>query len=120
MRLLARHGFAIEGAAALFRDVQAGQHVEQRGLARAVRADQRVQFARRDIQRHPVGRGKPAEAAHQFAGCQRGGRGHRSGRHTDASLTSALLAWAFWAGACPAGHSHASAPSSNASANGQE
>ncbi|KAG1088480.1 hypothetical protein G6F40_013492 [Rhizopus arrhizus] len=84
--------------------LQGGQCAHQRGLARAVRADQRVQFARRDIQRHPVGRGKPAEAAHQFAGSQRGGRGHRSGRHTDASLTSALLAWAFWAGACPAGH----------------
>ncbi|KAG1242293.1 hypothetical protein G6F68_016260 [Rhizopus microsporus] len=70
MRLLARHGFAIEGAAALFRDVQAGQHVEQRGLARAVRADQPINLALLDIETDVRQGLQAAEALAQALGLQ--------------------------------------------------
>ena len=43
-----------------------GELADQRGLAGAVRADDRVQFARRDIERQVVGRDDAAEPPHQI------------------------------------------------------
>src|SRR5690606_20341378 len=45
MRLQAGKRGTVEHAAAFLGDIQAGQHVEQRGLAGAVRADQAIDFA---------------------------------------------------------------------------
>src|SRR5690606_22193642 len=50
VRLATGQRRAVERAAPLLGDIEAGQHVEQRGLARAVRADQPVDFARADVE----------------------------------------------------------------------
>src|SRR5690606_4510315 len=50
MRLAAGERRAVERAAPFLRDIEAGQHVEQRGLARAVRADQAVDLARANVE----------------------------------------------------------------------
>ena len=49
-----------------------GQLADQRGLAGAVRADDRVQLARRDIEREIVGRDDAAEAADQVFDAEQG------------------------------------------------
>ena len=70
MRLLARHGLTIEGAGAVLRDIQAGQHVEQRGLARAVGADQAVDLALLNVEADVRQGLQAAEAFAQSLGLQ--------------------------------------------------
>ncbi len=53
----------LNGAAG--RLVEAGQAVENGGLARAVRADQRDDLLRAQLQRHVIDRQQAAEAHHQ-------------------------------------------------------
>ncbi|MNQ47149.1 hypothetical protein D3C85_609840 [compost metagenome] len=60
---------------------RAGQQVNQRGLARAVRPDQGVDLARVQGQRHIVGGHQRAEPAHQPAGLQGGRPALRGGVH---------------------------------------
>src|SRR3954463_11765839 len=64
------------GAAKAYRAARngerAGDEVEQRGLAGAVRADQAVDRAALDAQVHRIDRGQPAEAAAQARGFEKG------------------------------------------------
>jgi hypothetical protein len=55
---------AFEPGAALLWAIEAVEHVEEGGLARAVRSDQADQLARLDLERHLVERGQAAKAFH--------------------------------------------------------
>jgi len=62
MRRQSRDLEAIEGDRSRRRHQRAGKHVEDRALARSVRADQANNLAALDLKRHVVDRGEPAEA----------------------------------------------------------
>ena len=61
-----------EPDAAGMRHQMPGQLADQRGLAGAVRADDGVQFAARDVERDVVGGDDAAEPAHQFLDAEQG------------------------------------------------
>src|SRR3954467_14873113 len=66
----------MERDAAFARLVEPGNAVEHRGLAGAVRADQRCDGAALDLERNVVDRNQPAEAHGQMLDTQQGG-GHQ-------------------------------------------
>ena len=92
VRLLADQVVAVEGHAAFLRLVDARQHVEDRGLAGAIGADDREELALADLEADAVDRGDAREPQHDVAdvddrravagvdGRFRGGAGHDSHR----------------------------------------
>ena len=121
---------AVEGDRALGRDVQAGDHVEERGLAGAVGPDERDDAAARDGEVDVVDGQQAAEAlraalgdeqvAALLAGSRRRGDGrggHRvsSGRSWSRTVSGGVSAWRA-ASAADAGSSSASRATGSATA----
>src|SRR5882672_7703450 len=71
MRRRAGDVIAVEHDASRTRRERAGEEVEERGLAGAVRPDDRVQRADLDAQAHRVHRGERAEALGQALGLEK-------------------------------------------------
>src|SRR5260221_9897020 len=79
----------------LFRSRQrAGQQMDERGLARAIGADQRMNLARRQRQRDMVGGQQRAKAAHQALGFQ--GRSGKDRKSTRLNSSHTVISYAVF------------------------
>ncbi len=89
MRLHRRERLALEHEFAAVRRIDAGQHVEQRRLAGAVRPDQAVDLALTDVERHVGERLHAAEPLADAARDEQRARGIRSSAHAAALAAGA-------------------------------